>query len=228
MANGLAADVVTAACLATSAPVVVAPAMDGEMYAHPATRANVARLRDGFGYAIVEPEVGPLASGQTGVGRLAELGRIVDAVVAAIGEPAGSPAGPGPRAARVAEPAARRRPRRSAHRGHRRRDARGDRSGPLHRQSLERPDGRGDRRRGPRARRAGQPDRAAASTCPCRRGAEITRIESTAELEAALGRCCGAGPNGRAGFDVLIMAAAVADFRPRHAGTDQALARLRR
>ncbi len=46
MANGLAADVVTAACLATSAPVVVAPAMDGEMYAHPATRANMARLRD--------------------------------------------------------------------------------------------------------------------------------------------------------------------------------------
>ncbi|HEY0443446.1 MAG TPA: flavoprotein, partial [Candidatus Limnocylindrales bacterium] len=56
MANGLAADTVTAACLATTAPVVVAPAMDGEMYAHPATRTNVARLRDDFGYAIVEPE----------------------------------------------------------------------------------------------------------------------------------------------------------------------------
>ena len=66
MANGLAGDVVTAACLATSAPVVVAPAMDGEMYAHPATRANVARLRDGFGYRVVEPETGPLASGQVG------------------------------------------------------------------------------------------------------------------------------------------------------------------
>ena len=83
--TGLAGDVVTAACLATSAPVVVAPAMDGEMYAHPATRANVARLREAFGYTIVEPEAGPLASGQEGVGRLAELGRIVDAVVAAIG-----------------------------------------------------------------------------------------------------------------------------------------------
>jgi phosphopantothenoylcysteine decarboxylase / phosphopantothenate---cysteine ligase len=85
MAAGLAGDSVTAACLATAAPVVVAPAMDGEMYGHPATRANVARLRDEFGYAIVEPEAGPLASGQTGQGRLAETGQIVDAVVAAIG-----------------------------------------------------------------------------------------------------------------------------------------------
>ena len=68
MAHGLAADVVTATCLATSAPVVVAPAMDGDMYAHPATQANVAILRDRFGYAIVEPESGALASGQVGPG----------------------------------------------------------------------------------------------------------------------------------------------------------------
>jgi phosphopantothenoylcysteine decarboxylase/phosphopantothenate--cysteine ligase len=69
MANGLAGDTVTATCLATTAPVVVAPAMDGEMYAHPATRANVARLRDDFGYRIVEPGSGALASGSVGVGR---------------------------------------------------------------------------------------------------------------------------------------------------------------
>ncbi len=86
MANGLAADVVTATCLASSAPVVVAPAMDGEMYGHPATRANVARLRDAFGYTIVEPEAGLLASGQVGVGRLAELAAIVDAVADAIAD----------------------------------------------------------------------------------------------------------------------------------------------
>jgi phosphopantothenoylcysteine decarboxylase / phosphopantothenate---cysteine ligase len=83
MANGLADDVITATCLASVAPVVVAPAMDGEMYGHPATRANVARLRE-FGYAIVEPEVGPLASGAVGQGRLAELPRLVDAVVDAV------------------------------------------------------------------------------------------------------------------------------------------------
>src|SRR5918996_6293142 len=71
MANGLSGDVVTATALATSAPVVVAPAMDGEMWAHPATAANVARLRDAFGYSIVEPEAGPLASGQSAIGRLA-------------------------------------------------------------------------------------------------------------------------------------------------------------
>jgi phosphopantothenoylcysteine decarboxylase/phosphopantothenate--cysteine ligase len=86
MSNGLAADSVTATCLATSAPVVVAPAMDGEMYAHAATQANVRRLRDDFGYTIVEPQVGPLASGQVGVGRLADLPSIVDAVVRAVGD----------------------------------------------------------------------------------------------------------------------------------------------
>jgi phosphopantothenoylcysteine decarboxylase/phosphopantothenate--cysteine ligase len=87
MAAGLADDVVTATCLATRAPVIVAPAMDGDMYAHPATRGNVERLRS-FGYAIVEPEVGSLASGQVGQGRLAEAGSIVAAVEAAI---AGTP-----------------------------------------------------------------------------------------------------------------------------------------
>ena len=85
MANGLAGDVVTATILASSAPVVVAPAMDGDMWTHPATQANVRRLRDDFGYTIVEPAAGELASGQSGVGRLADLPDVVDAVVAAVG-----------------------------------------------------------------------------------------------------------------------------------------------
>ncbi|HLA16117.1 MAG TPA: flavoprotein, partial [Candidatus Limnocylindrales bacterium] len=84
MAGGLAGDVVTATCLATSAPVVVGPAMDGEMWAHPATQHNVARLRDEFGYRIVGPESGPLASGESGVGRLAGIAAIVEAVVEAV------------------------------------------------------------------------------------------------------------------------------------------------
>jgi phosphopantothenoylcysteine decarboxylase/phosphopantothenate--cysteine ligase len=83
MASGLADDVVTATCLASAAPVVVAPAMDGEMYRHPATRANVERVKE-FGYVIVEPESGPLASGSTGQGRLAEPGRIAAAAIAAV------------------------------------------------------------------------------------------------------------------------------------------------
>ena len=85
MAAGLADDVITATCLASTAPVVVAPAMDGEMYAHPATRANVERLRE-FGYTIVEPETGPLASGAVGRGRLAEPARILAAVRQVIGD----------------------------------------------------------------------------------------------------------------------------------------------
>jgi phosphopantothenoylcysteine decarboxylase/phosphopantothenate--cysteine ligase len=79
MANGLAGDVITATCLASAAPVVVAPAMDGDMYVHPATVGNVARLRE-FGYTVVDPDSGSLASGQVGVGRLVELPRLVDVV----------------------------------------------------------------------------------------------------------------------------------------------------
>jgi len=85
MANGLADDVITATCLATTAPVIVAPAMDGDMYAHPATRANVSTLA-GFGYRIVRPEVGSLASGSVGVGRLAEIPTVVQAVIDGIGD----------------------------------------------------------------------------------------------------------------------------------------------
>jgi phosphopantothenoylcysteine decarboxylase/phosphopantothenate--cysteine ligase len=92
MRNGLAADTLTATCLATSAPVVVAPAMDGDMYVHPATQANIRHLRDEFGYVIVEPDSGALASGQVGIGRLADLPAIVEAVVAAVeGRPVRKP-----------------------------------------------------------------------------------------------------------------------------------------
>ena len=85
MAGGLAGDAVTAACLATTAPVVVAPAMDGEMWTHPATTTNAARLTNDFGYTIVPPESGALASGSSGVGRLPEPATLVDALVRAIG-----------------------------------------------------------------------------------------------------------------------------------------------
>jgi phosphopantothenoylcysteine decarboxylase/phosphopantothenate--cysteine ligase len=95
MANGLAGDPITAACLAAAVPVVVAPAMDGGMYAHLATQANVAKLRE-FGYRIVEPEEGLLASGMTGRGRLARLERIVDEVVAALAAAAVVPDAPEP------------------------------------------------------------------------------------------------------------------------------------
>ena len=79
LAAGLVGDAVTAVACASRAPVVVAPAMDAGMWTNPATQRNVETLR-GFGHFIVEPEVGALASGLTGVGRLAEPPRIVEAV----------------------------------------------------------------------------------------------------------------------------------------------------
>ncbi len=91
MANGLANDILTATCLASSAPVVVAPAMDGDMYLHPATLGNVARLRD-FGYTVVDPDTGALASGQVGVGRLVELATLVETVARVVeGRPVRQP-----------------------------------------------------------------------------------------------------------------------------------------
>ena len=79
LAAGNAGNAVTAIALASRAPMVVAPAMDAGMWTHPATQRNVETLR-GFGHRIVEPEVGSLASGLTGVGRLAEPETIVEAV----------------------------------------------------------------------------------------------------------------------------------------------------
>jgi phosphopantothenoylcysteine decarboxylase / phosphopantothenate---cysteine ligase len=79
LAAGNAGNAVTAIALASRAPLVVAPAMDAGMWTHPATQRNVETLR-GFGHRIVEPEVGALASGLTGVGRLAEPETIVESV----------------------------------------------------------------------------------------------------------------------------------------------------
>jgi phosphopantothenoylcysteine decarboxylase/phosphopantothenate--cysteine ligase len=211
MATGLAGDAVTAACLATAAPVVVAPAMDGEMYAHPATRSNVARLRDDFGYTIVEPEPGPLASGQTGQGRLAETSAIVDAVAAAVSD----------RAVRAPD-----------------RAARPPLVGPAREADLE---GRrvvvtaggtaepidpvrfiGNRSTGKMGMALAQAalDRGATVVtlivghtsvpAPADPRLELIEVESTAQMATAVYRAVESS-------DVLIMAAAVADFRPRQA-----------
>jgi|SRR5450432_635380 len=83
-AGGLAADFLTTTFLATKAPVVVAPAMNVNMWEHPATQANLAVLR-GRGVRIVEPGSGYLACGMTGPGRLAANEAIVDAVMEALG-----------------------------------------------------------------------------------------------------------------------------------------------
>lgn len=71
LAQGMADNLLTAAVLASAAPVVVCPAMNSKMLAHPATQRNLATLKE-LGYRIVEPENGPLACGEVGSGRLAE------------------------------------------------------------------------------------------------------------------------------------------------------------
>lgn len=79
LAAGNAGNAVTAIALASRAPLVIAPAMDAGMWTHPATQRNVETLR-GFGHRIIDPEVGALASGLTGVGRLADPASIVETV----------------------------------------------------------------------------------------------------------------------------------------------------
>ncbi len=83
-AQGIANDFLTTLYLATTAPVVVAPAMNVNMWEHPATRANVEMLK-ARGVRIVEPGSGYLACGMTGSGRLAENEAIVAAVMEALG-----------------------------------------------------------------------------------------------------------------------------------------------
>ncbi len=79
MATGVADNLLLTTYLSARCPVVVAPAMDLDMFAHPATQANLATLRS-RGVRVVEPEAGELASGLTGKGRLAEPEHIVEAV----------------------------------------------------------------------------------------------------------------------------------------------------
>ena len=80
LAGGLADNLLTTAALANTAPLVVAPAMNSRMYEHPATRANLELLRS-RGARVVDPGSGRLASrGEWGVGRLAEPAEILAAV----------------------------------------------------------------------------------------------------------------------------------------------------
>jgi phosphopantothenoylcysteine decarboxylase / phosphopantothenate---cysteine ligase len=79
MAHGIADNLFLNIYLATKAPVIVAPAMNMNMWEHPATQANVHILR-GRGVHIVEPDAGYLACGMTGGGRLAEVTHIADEV----------------------------------------------------------------------------------------------------------------------------------------------------
>jgi phosphopantothenoylcysteine decarboxylase/phosphopantothenate--cysteine ligase len=90
LAHGLADNLLTSAALAAGCPLLVAPAMNDHMWEHPATRANLALLRE-RGVTVIDPGTGALASkGEWGAGRLAEPAQLLAAVEALV------PAGPRP------------------------------------------------------------------------------------------------------------------------------------
>ena len=211
MAHGLAGDSISAACLATSVPVVVAPAMDGGMYSHPATRANMARLRE-FGYSIVDPESGPLASGMVGQGRLATLSKIVDATVEAVLGGATRVPGEGGASGEHVPSG----PSRSDLAGRHVVVTAGGTAEPI--DPVRFVGNRSSGKMGIAIAEAAL-DRGAAVTLilgnvsvepPA--GAHVARAETAAEMHSAL---LGLTPPEGPAFDVLVMAAAVADFRPR-------------
>jgi phosphopantothenoylcysteine decarboxylase/phosphopantothenate--cysteine ligase len=204
-AAGLSDDLLTATLLATRAPVLVCPAMHTEMWEHPSVQENLATLaRRGVG--IVPPEVGHLAGGDSGAGRLAEPADIVARALAQVGlAVSGGP-------------------------------ARGDLVG-RHvlvsaggtREALDpvrfltnRSSGKQGHALAEAAARRGATVTLVTSsplTLPADVQASVTRInvESAADMEAALDE-----PARRA--DIVIMAAAVADFRPKVAA-DRKLAK---
>jgi phosphopantothenoylcysteine decarboxylase/phosphopantothenate--cysteine ligase len=189
LAHGQADNLVCAAALAASCPVLVAPAMNDRMYRHPATQANLDTLR-ARGVVVVPPGEGRLAShGEHGIGRLAEPSELLDACEAVLNTPLTEPAWAGVRVLVTG----------------------GGTREPI--DSVRYVGNRSSGRMG-----VALAERAAA------RGAEVTlvganlavaapagvrllSVESAAEMQAA---CERAFPE----CDVLLMAAAVADFRP--------------
>lgn len=82
--QGLAGDLASTTLLATDKPVLMVPAMNVRMWQHPATQRNIVQLR-ADGVTVMEPDVGPMACGEFGPGRLPEVARIVEAIEARLG-----------------------------------------------------------------------------------------------------------------------------------------------
>ena len=202
-AAGLADDLLTATLLATRAPVLVCPAMHTEMWEHPSVQENLATL-ERRGVRIVPPAVGRLAGGDSGEGRLAEPAVIASRALALVGDGDGA-AGAG---------AAKGRPDQDLSGLHVVVSAGGTREAldPV-RYLTNRSSGKqGHALAEAAARRGARVTLVTASglTLSPDAQAAVTRIdvESAADMEAALTQAC-------PGADVVIMAAAVADFRPK-------------
>jgi phosphopantothenoylcysteine decarboxylase/phosphopantothenate--cysteine ligase len=194
LAHGLADNLLTSAALACTAPLVVAPAMNNHMYEHAATQANVGLLRE-RGATVVEPETGRLASrGEWGVGRLAEPARILETMEGLLGGAGGPMDG-----LRVLVTAGGTRERIDSVRYV------GNRSSGRMGVALA----------AEAARRGASVILIAANvTLPAPAGVRVVDVESAADLlDAARAEFAGA--------HVLLMAAAVADFRPEQAVEDK-------
>jgi phosphopantothenoylcysteine decarboxylase / phosphopantothenate---cysteine ligase len=185
-AHGLADDLLSATLLATRAPVVLAPAMHTEMWEHPAVQDNLATLRR-RGVRVVEPDVGRLAGGDVGAGRLADPDSIVATVAEALGGVAGDMGG-----LRVLVSA-------------------GGTREPIDpvRYVGNRSSGKqGHALADEAARRGARVTLVTTTGRPVGSGVEVVAVETAAEMEAAL-------IERSDGADVIVMAAAVADFRPK-------------
>jgi phosphopantothenoylcysteine decarboxylase/phosphopantothenate--cysteine ligase len=184
-AAGISDDLLTATLLATRAPVLVAPAMHTEMWEHPAVQENLATLRR-RGVHVVDPEAGRLAGGDEGEGRLAEPARIVTAAAAVLAA-AGDLAG-----LRVLVTA-------------------GGTREPLDpvRFMGNRSSGKmGHAVADVAARRGAAVTLVTTSDRPAADAVEVVRVDTAEEMSAAV-------LTRFAEVDVVVMAAAVADFRPK-------------
>ncbi len=84
LAVGISDDMVTLTVLATTAPIILAPAMNVDMFENPITQDNLAKLK-ARGFTIVDPEYGRLASGKIGLGRLADIDKIIGTIKQVLG-----------------------------------------------------------------------------------------------------------------------------------------------
>ncbi|MDQ0093625.1 bifunctional phosphopantothenoylcysteine decarboxylase/phosphopantothenate--cysteine ligase CoaBC [Paeniglutamicibacter psychrophenolicus] len=192
-AAGMANDLLTGTLLATGAPVVMAPAMHTEMWEHPATVANVATLRS-RGVHIIEPAVGRLTGKDSGAGRLPDPEEIFAAVSRYLEDEATSrSSGPGPLAGKIVAISA------------------GGTREPLDpvRYLGNRSSGRQGIALAKAALAAGATVRfiAAHMDLPAPEGVELSTASTARQLQGAVTEAA-------RGADVLIMSAAVADFRP--------------
>ncbi len=183
-AHGLADDFLSTLYLAFTGPVVLAPAMNTNMWRHPATQANLEILRR-RGHAIVGPDEGSLACGTVGPGRMSEPEKIADAVLSVLNP--------------------RQRPGGRDGADHRRADPGAARPGPLHLQPLHRQDGLCAGRGGRRSRRARSSWSPARCISPAPPGVTLVHVRTALEMrEAVFGHLEPA--------TIVIKAAAVADY----------------